>query len=80
MSGVTSKSLSMRSKNVPLEDLKSRLRSMPPDQEVIAYCRGPWCVMSFEAVRLLCDAGFDARRLREALPEWRHAGRPVVTD
>jgi rhodanese-related sulfurtransferase/DNA-binding transcriptional ArsR family regulator len=64
--------------NVPLEDLRSRLRSLPRDQEVIAYCRGPWCVLSYEAVRQLRDAGFQARRLQDGMPEWRHAGLPVA--
>ena len=66
--------------NVPLEDLKTRLRSLPRNQEVIAYCRGPWCVLSFEAVRLLRKAGFTARRLQDGLPEWRHAGHPVASE
>ena len=65
--------------NIPLDDLASQLHALPNDQEVIAYCRGPWCVLSFEAVRLLRDAGFEARRLREGLPEWRYAGHPLET-
>ena len=65
--------------NVPLEDLKARLGSLPRNREVIAYCRGPWCVLSFEAVRQLRDAGFSARRLQDGMPEWRHAGYPVST-
>lgn len=65
--------------NVPLGELKSRLRSLPHDQEVIAYCRGPWCVLSFEAVRQLRGAGIKARRLRDGMPEWRRAGYPVST-
>jgi rhodanese-related sulfurtransferase len=65
--------------NVPLEDLRSRLRSLPRNQEVIAYCRGPWCVLSYEAVRQLRGAGFKARRLQDGMPEWRRAGFPVST-
>ncbi len=64
--------------NVPLDNLKSRLRSLPANQEVIAYCRGPWCVLSFEAVRMLRKAGFTARRLQDGLPEWRRAGHPMA--
>ncbi len=64
--------------NVPLDNLKSRLRSLPANQEVIAYCRGPWCVLSFEAVRMLREAGFTARRLQDGLPEWRRAGHPMA--
>jgi len=65
--------------NIPLEDLQSGLGALPSNQEVIAYCRGPWCVLSFEAVRQLRKAGFKARRLEDGMPEWRHAGRPVAT-
>ncbi len=65
--------------NIPLDDLASQLHMLPGNQEVIAYCRGPWCVLSFEAVRLLRDAGFEARRLQDGLPEWRYAGYPLET-
>lgn len=66
--------------NVPLEQLQERLRDLPPDREVVAYCRGPWCVLSFEAVARLRQAGFTARRLEDGLPEWRRAGLPVASD
>ncbi len=66
--------------NVPLERLQDRLKELPPDREVVAYCRGPWCVLSFEAVARLRAAGFAARRLQDGLPEWRRAGLPVVTN
>lgn len=65
--------------NVPLERLQERLRDLPPDREVVAYCRGPWCVLSFEAVARLRQAGFTARRLEDGLPEWRRAGLPVAS-
>ena len=64
--------------NVPLDRLEERLKDLPPDREVVAYCRGPWCVLSFEAVARLREAGFAARRLQDGLPEWRRAGLPVV--
>ena len=64
--------------NIPLEELESRLGELTPDREVVAYCRGPWCVLSFEAVARLRRAGFRARRLQDGLPEWRRAGRPVA--
>ena len=64
--------------NVPLDRLQERLKDLPPDREVVAYCRGPWCVLSFEAVARLREAGFAARRLQDGLPEWRRAGLPVV--
>ena len=51
--------------------LERRLAELPPDQEIIAYCRGPWCVLSFEAVALL------RRRLEDGFPEWKTAGLPI---
>jgi rhodanese-related sulfurtransferase/DNA-binding transcriptional ArsR family regulator len=66
--------------NVPLERLEERLGELPANREVVAYCRGPWCVLSYEAVARLRQAGFAARRLQDGLPEWRRAGLPVVRD
>lgn len=63
--------------NVPLERLLERLGDLPREHEIVAYCRGPWCVLSFEAVARLREAGFSARRLEEGLPEWRQAGLPM---
>jgi ArsR family transcriptional regulator len=63
--------------NVPLAQLARRLAELPPDREVIAYCRGPWCVLSFEAVALLRRQGYRIRRLADGLPEWKAAGLPV---
>jgi len=63
--------------NIPLDRLEARLAELPADRLVVAYCRGPWCVLSFEAVARLRDAGFDARRLKDGLPEWRRAGLPL---
>jgi ArsR family transcriptional regulator len=64
--------------NIPLRALKSRLAELDPAQEIVAYCRGPYCVLSFEAVAALRARGFTARRLVDGLPEWRAAGLPVV--
>jgi len=64
-------------KNIPLEELASRLSEIDPAQEVIAYCRGPYCVLSFEAVAALRERGIKARRLEDGLPEWRAAGLPI---
>jgi len=64
--------------NVPLDQLEAHLSDLPRDREIVAYCRGPWCVLSFEAVARLREAGFRARRLEDGLPEWRQAGRPVA--
>jgi len=64
--------------NVPLDQLEAQLSDLPRDREIVAYCRGPWCVLSFAAVARLRAAGFRARRLEDGLPEWRQAGRPVA--
>jgi rhodanese-related sulfurtransferase/DNA-binding transcriptional ArsR family regulator len=63
--------------NVPLDRLQERLHDLPREHEIVAYCRGPWCVLSFEAVARLRAAGFSARRLEDGLPEWRQAGLPM---
>jgi rhodanese-related sulfurtransferase/DNA-binding transcriptional ArsR family regulator len=63
--------------NVPLRVLKERLSEINPDREIVAYCRGEYCVLSFEAVALLRARGFKVRRLEEGLPEWRAAGLPI---
>jgi rhodanese-related sulfurtransferase/DNA-binding transcriptional ArsR family regulator len=64
--------------NIPLRELKARLSEVDPKQEVVAYCRGPYCVLSYEAVAALRARGFKARRLEDGLPEWRAAGLPVI--
>ena len=63
--------------SMPLRDLKRRLRELPRDREIVAYCRGPYCVLSFEAVAELRKRGFKAHRLEEGYPEWRAAGLPI---
>lgn len=65
--------------NVTLAELEQKLADLPGDREVVAYCRGPYCVLSFEAVALLRQRGFQARRLEDGLPEWREAGFAVET-
>ena len=65
--------------NIPLRELEARLGEIDPKQEIVAYCRGPYCVLSYEAVAQLRARGFKARRLEDGLPEWRAAGLPVVT-
>lgn len=64
--------------NIPVTELASRLRDLPPDTDVVAYCRGPYCVMAASAVAQLREAGINAVRLEGGLPEWRAAGRPVA--
>ena len=63
--------------NIPLAQLERRLAELPADQEIVAYCRGPWCVLSFEAVALLRQRGYRARRLEDGFPEWKTAGLPT---
>src|SRR5881227_2063720 len=64
-------------RSVPLEELENRLAELPSDQEVVAYCRGPFCAYAHDAVRRLQAAGRPARRLEEGWTEWRLAGQPV---
>lgn len=66
--------------SIPLDELSCELKRIPRDREVVAYCRGPWCVLSYEAVARLRKAGLAARRLENGLPEWRHSGLPVEVD
>jgi len=63
--------------NIPLSELEKRLADLDPKQEIVAYCRGPYCVLSYEAVAVLRARGFKVRRLEDGLPEWRAAGLPV---
>lgn len=63
--------------NIPLRDLARRLDELPKRQEVVAYCRGAYCVLAFEAVALLRERGFKVRRLEDGFPEWQAAGMPV---
>jgi ArsR family transcriptional regulator len=60
--------------NIPMNELKRRLAELPRDQEIVAYCRGPYCVFSFEAVALLRKRGFVVRRLEDGFPEWKADG------
>jgi rhodanese-related sulfurtransferase len=63
--------------SVPVAELKQRLREVPRNREVVAYCRGRYCVYALEAVALLRRNGYDARRAHEGMPDWRAAGWPV---
>lgn len=64
--------------NIPIGELERRLAELPRGKEVVAYCRGPFCLMSYEAMRMLRKKGLKARRLQNGLPEWRAAGLPVM--
>lgn len=63
--------------NVPLAELEKHLRKLKPKKEIVAYCRGPHCVLSYDAVEKLRGRGIKARRLKEGFPEWKAAGLPV---
>jgi rhodanese-related sulfurtransferase/DNA-binding HxlR family transcriptional regulator len=64
-------------RSIPVEHLERRLGELPRDRDVIAYCRGPYCVFADEAVSLLRERGFRAARFADGFPEWRLAGLPV---
>lgn len=66
--------------NIPLRALKARLAELDPAQDIVAYCRGEYCVLAFEAVALLRARGFNVRRLQDGLPEWRASGLPVIAE
>jgi rhodanese-related sulfurtransferase/DNA-binding transcriptional ArsR family regulator len=66
-------------RSIPIEELERCLPELPRDREIVAYCRGPFCLFSVEAVALLRRHGFQARRLEEGLPDWRRKGLPVRT-
>jgi len=65
-------------RSLPIADLRRHLRALPKGAEVVAYCRGPYCVYADEAVRELNRKGFRARRLIDGFPEWKRAGLPVA--
>jgi len=66
-----------QARSIPVTELEARLAELPADKEIVAYCRGPYCVFADEAVALLSARGYQARRLAEGLPEWRLLGLPV---
>lgn len=63
--------------NMPFNEIEHRLSQLPTDREIVAYCRGPYCVLSFEAVALLRAKGYRIRRLEDGFPEWKAAGLEV---
>lgn len=66
-------------RSIPLEEIDEALEELPDDREIVAYCRGPYCLLSDEAVERLRSRGFRARRLNGGFPEWRARGLPVET-
>lgn len=65
-------------RSAPIERLDAELQLLPADREIVAYCRGPYCVYADDAVRSLSDRGYRARRLVDGFPEWKRAGLPVA--
>jgi rhodanese-related sulfurtransferase/DNA-binding transcriptional ArsR family regulator len=66
-----------QARSMPVTELEARLVELPADKEIVAYCRGPYCVFADEAVTLLRARGYQARRLAEGLPDWRALGLPI---
>lgn len=64
--------------SIPVDELKGRLAELPRDQEIVAYCRGPYCVLAVQAVELLRTQGFQATRLEDSVADWRARGLPVA--
>ena len=67
-------------RSIPIDELEHRLRELPPDQEIVAYCRGTYCVFADEAVELLTAHGFQARRMQQGYTDWRLADLPTETE
>lgn len=63
--------------SVPLDELETYLTTLPPEAEIVAYCRGPYCLLALDAITEIRALGFDARRLEEGFPEWKAAGLPI---
>ena len=66
--------------SAPLPELKQRLDALTKNQQVVAYCRGPYCVLAADAVRLLKNLGYDAVRLSDGVNEWQDAGMTVISE
>ncbi len=66
-----------QARSIPVTELEARLAELPADREIVAYCRGPYCVFADEAVTLLRARGYSASRLEQGVPEWRALGLPV---
>lgn len=65
-------------RSMPLDELRQRLKELPSDRNIVAYCRGPFCMMSAEAVQLLREHGFHAQKISDGIPEWQAAGLPLA--
>ena len=67
-------------RSIPIDEIQQRLHELPPDQEIVAYCRGAYCVFADEAVQLLLSHGYQARRMQQGYPDWKLANLPTETD
>ncbi|AAZ98692.1 transcription regulatory protein, ArsR family [Thiobacillus denitrificans ATCC 25259] len=65
-------------RSMPLEEIRQRLKELPADRDIVAYCRGPFCMMSAEAVALLKEHGYRAHKIADGVPEWQAAGLPLA--
>jgi rhodanese-related sulfurtransferase len=66
--------------SIPVDELKTRLKELPKGREIVAYCRGPYCVMAVEAVELLREKGYKAHRMEEGVVDWRARGWRIETE
>jgi rhodanese-related sulfurtransferase/DNA-binding transcriptional ArsR family regulator len=67
-------------RSIPVDEMTARLNELTPDQEIVAYCRGPYCVFADEAVAILTDHGYRVRRMQEGFPDWKLANLPTETE
>ena len=65
-------------RSMPLDEIRQRIKELPADKDVVAYCRGPFCMMSAEAVALLKEHGYRAQKIADGIPEWQAAGLPLA--
>jgi rhodanese-related sulfurtransferase len=65
-------------RSMPLDEIRQRIKELPADRDIVAYCRGPFCMMSAEAVTLLQAHGYRARKIADGTPEWQAAGLPLA--
>jgi rhodanese-related sulfurtransferase len=65
-------------RSMPLDEIRQRLKELPADRDIVAYCRGPFCMMSAEAVALLKEHGYRAQKIADGTPEWLAAGLPLA--
>lgn len=66
--------------SIPVTELEARIKELPANREIVAYCRGPYCVMAVEAVEFLRSKGFGAHRMEQGVLEWRNRGLPIESD